>query len=142
MTAGKTSFVASAALLVFIRSLILCAKLFDAANEYYSLPTWNIVHFYFFLLLGNSSLFTKIILCFPRKLFADASRVSETILRGLRKLFFAHMKIYVFSLCFKVWFYLICNVLSCVVLWIVLPVLPCVLCRVLSHHHAAGYNVK
>ena len=65
----------------------LCAKLFDAANEYYSLPTWNIVHFYFFPLLENSSLFTKIILCLPRKLFAGASKISWIILGCALKLF-------------------------------------------------------
>jgi hypothetical protein len=62
-------------------------ELFDAANKYCSLPTWNIVHFYFFPLLGNSSLFTKIILCLPRKLFDGASEISRIILGCALKLF-------------------------------------------------------
>jgi len=62
-------------------------ELFDAANEYYSLPTWNIIHFYFFSLLENSSLFTKIILCLSRKLFAYTSKISRIILGYALKLF-------------------------------------------------------
>ena len=147
----------------FVCKIIRCSKwiLLFADLEYCSLLLLSLIR-KFFAFHENYSLFTKKLirrcfenksdyswLCFKiilgrlRKLFVAASRVSETILRGSRKLFFGYMKMYVFVFCFKVPVYLVCHVLPCVVLCIVLPALPCVvLCRVLSQHHAAGHNVK
>ena len=135
--------------ILFFADLKYCSLLllsfvekFFAFHENYSLFAKKVIRRYFENKSYYSWMCFEIILGRLRKLFVVTSRVSWTILRGSRKLFFGHMKIYVFVFCFKVLVYLVCHVLPCVVLCIVLPVLPCVLCRVLSHHHAAGYNVK
>ena len=123
-------------------SLLLLSLIgkFFAFHENYSLFAKKVICRCFENKSDYSWLCFKIILGCLRKLFVVTSRVSGTILRGSRKLFFGHMKIYVFVFCFKVRFYLVYYVLPGVVLWIDPKnnfFLPCRV-RVLSHHHAAG----